>query len=69
MHMMPHAAPCECICAHCACGWAELKKDYGLIEHESEHNLYRLVKTLHTVLFSFALSLVLFLLSWLFFIH
>ena len=37
MCMMPHAAPCECICAHCA--WTELK-DYGWIENESEHNLY-----------------------------
>ena len=40
MHMMPHAVLCECICAPCTCGWAKLKKDNGLIEHESEHNLY-----------------------------
>ena len=31
MRMMPHAMPCRV---------SELKKDYGWIEHESQHNLY-----------------------------
>ena len=66
MCMMPHTAPCECVCAHCAHRWAACvspsSKRTTVESNMKVSIIYTwLVKTLHNVLFSFALSLVLFL--------
>ena len=44
MRMVPHAAPCQCICVHCACGWAMWSTCQKLVRlnwtPKSEYNLY-----------------------------
>ena len=58
MCMMPRAAPCECVCAHCAHRWAACVSPSSrrtTVELNMKVSIIYtwLVKTLHNVLFSF----------------
>ena len=62
MCMMPRAAPCKCVCAHCAHRWAACVSPSSrrtTVELNMKVSIIYtwLVKTLHNVLFSFALLL------------
>ena len=71
MCMMPCAAPCDIAHAGRACGagvklFSPSSRRTTVESNMKESIIYTwLVKTLHNVLFSFALSLILFLPSWL----